>query len=136
MSRAELESLLEAQGGPRYHGDQVFRWLYAKRRFDPSGFTDIPKAIRAALGRLARVDVPTIATRVTADDGTVKYGEPTRIESAGKLAYVIIPTVYTYKEHGSSMTEEGQMTFVLDHGSDGWKIRAWTWSGVKPHAPH
>ena len=74
MSRAELESLLAAQGAPRYHGDQVFRWLYARRRFDPASFTDLPKALRAQLGRSARVDVPTIAARVSAPDGTVKYG--------------------------------------------------------------
>ena len=74
MSRAELEALLESQGAPRYHGDQVFRWLYARRRFDPASFTDLPKAMRARLGQSARVDVPTIGARVTAPDGTVKYG--------------------------------------------------------------
>jgi 23S rRNA (adenine2503-C2)-methyltransferase len=74
MSRAELETLLEAHGAPRYHGDQVFRWLYARRRFDPELFTDLPKALRAQLGQSARVDVPTIASRVSAPDGTVKYG--------------------------------------------------------------
>lgn len=74
MSRAELAALLETQGAPRYHGDQVFRWLYARRRFDPATFTDLPKAMRAQLGRSSRVDVPKITARVTAEDGTVKYG--------------------------------------------------------------
>ena len=46
---------------------------------------------------------------------------------------MVIPTVYTYKEHGKPIQEEGQMTFVLHHGASGWKIRAWTWTGVKPH---
>ena len=74
MSRVELESLLESHGGRRYHGDQVFRWLYARRRFDPNAFTDLPKALRERLSRSARLQVPTIAARVTAQDGTVKYG--------------------------------------------------------------
>ncbi len=74
MSRAELETLLETEGAPRYHGDQVFRWLYARRRFDPELFTDLPKALRAQLGRSARVHVPTISARASAPDGTVKYG--------------------------------------------------------------
>jgi 23S rRNA (adenine2503-C2)-methyltransferase len=74
MSRAELESLLEAEGRPRYHGDQVFRWLYARRRFDPELFTDLPKPLRARLSLTARVDLPKVAARVEADDGTVKYG--------------------------------------------------------------
>jgi len=72
------------------------------------------------------------ATGVT--DGVVTYGEPTRTEVEGDVAYVIMPTVYRYKEHGQPMREEGQMTAVLQREGPAWKIRAWTWSGVKPHA--
>jgi hypothetical protein len=66
-------------------------------------------------------------------ESNVKYSDPTRTEIEGKAAYVIVPTVYTYKEHGQPMTEEGQMTFALHDRGAGWKISAWTWSGVKPH---
>lgn len=72
------------------------------------------------------------ATGVT--DGSVKYGPPTRSEVEGARAYVIVPTVYTYKEKGVATAEEGEMTFVLSRGSAGWKIKGWTWSGVKPHS--
>jgi len=65
--------------------------------------------------------------------GTVKFGTPTRTEIEGDTAYVIVPTVYSYKEHGKPITEEGQMTFVLHGEAAAWKISAWTWSGVKPH---
>jgi ketosteroid isomerase-like protein len=71
------------------------------------------------------------ATGVT--DGTVKYGEPTRTEIAGSLAYVVVPTVYLYKDHGKDTAEEGSLTFLLRAEADGWKIRGWTWTGVKPH---
>ena len=67
-------------------------------------------------------------------DGSVKYGSPTRTEIEGDVAYVVVPTVYAYKEHGSGRTEEGQMTFVLKAETSGWKISAWTWTGEKPHA--
>jgi hypothetical protein len=66
-------------------------------------------------------------------DAKVDYGKPTRTEIEGKLAYVIIPTVYRYKERGKPLVEEGQMTFVLNSGAAGWKISSWTWSGVVPH---
>jgi 23S rRNA (adenine2503-C2)-methyltransferase len=66
--------LLAAHGAPRFHGDQVYRWLYARRRFDPESWTDLPKALRARIGDLVRVDPPSIVARVVADDGTVKYG--------------------------------------------------------------
>jgi ketosteroid isomerase-like protein len=67
-------------------------------------------------------------------DGAVKYGAPTRAEVEGNAAYVVIPTVYNYKEHGKAITEEGQMTFVLRTEKDAWKIVSWTWTGVKPHS--
>src|SRR5262245_32891047 len=74
MSRPDLSALLVAAGGRSFHGDQVFRWLYARRRFDPSGFTELPKALRERLSRETRVDAPKAASRVSASDGTVKFG--------------------------------------------------------------
>lgn len=71
------------------------------------------------------------ATSVT--DGKVTYGKPTRTEVEGDVAYVVMPTVYLYKEHGRQLREEGQMTVVLNRETGGWKIRSWTWTGVTPH---
>ncbi len=71
------------------------------------------------------------ATGVT--EGIVQYSKPTRMEIEGDAAYVILPTVYLYKEHGKPIAEEGQVTCVLKREAAGWKISAWTWSGVKPH---
>jgi hypothetical protein len=62
----------------------------------------------------------------------VQYGAHTRSEIQDDLAYVIVPTVYLYKEHGQPMAEEGQLTFVLHAEAGAWKIRSWIWSGVKP----
>jgi hypothetical protein len=68
-------------------------------------------------------------------EGHVRYGRPARAEIGADAAYVIIPTLYTYKLHGAPMAEEGQMTYVLGHETAGWKIKGWTWSGVTPHTP-
>ena len=51
MSRSELADLLEAHDAPRYHGEQIVRWLYARRRFDPASFTDLPKSLRTRLAQ-------------------------------------------------------------------------------------
>jgi ketosteroid isomerase-like protein len=72
------------------------------------------------------------ATGVT--DGKVTYKDPTRTEVDGNVAYVVMPTLYIYKEHGKPLEEEGQMTVVLNKEASGWKIRSWTWTGVKPHS--
>jgi hypothetical protein len=68
-------------------------------------------------------------------DPKVTYGKPKRTEIEGDSAYVIVPTVYKFKQHGKAMVEEGQMTFALRSEAGAWKIGAWTWSGVKPHPP-
>jgi hypothetical protein len=73
------------------------------------------------------------ATATGVTEGIVKYSAPTRTEIEDDLAYVIIPTVYLYKQNGKPIAEEGQATFVLHAEPSGWKIRSWTWSGVKPH---
>ncbi len=86
---------------------------------------------KAAQAWAADYDKHAAAAGVT--DGNVKYGDPTRSEIEGNAAYLIVPTVYSYKEHGQPITEEGQMTFALKGTPAGWKISAWTWSGVKPH---
>ena len=78
-------------------------------------------------------DYDTHAKATGVSDGMVQYGAPTRNEIQDDLAYVIVPTVYLYKEHGQHMAEEGQLTFVLHAEAGAWKIRSWIWSGVKPH---
>jgi len=86
----------------------------------------------AAQDWAAAYDKHAQATGVS--DGQVKYSAPTRIEREGELAYVILPTEYLYKEHGKPMDEKGSITAVLHKEDGAWKIRAWTWSGEKPHA--
>ena len=79
----------------------------------------------------ADYDKHATATGVT--EGKVTYGKTTRTEITGDLAYVVIPTVYLYKEKGKPLQEEGQITAVLHLEQNTWKIRSWTWAGVKPH---
>jgi len=86
----------------------------------------------AAQDWAAAYDKHAQATGVS--DGQVKYSAPIRIEREGELAYVILPTEYLYKEHGKAMDEKGSITAVLHKEDGAWKIRAWTWSGEKPHA--
>jgi hypothetical protein len=62
----------------------------------------------------------------------VHIGTPTRELVAGNHAYVIVPSVYTFKLKGVAMTETAQLTFALDRGAAGWKIVSWTWTGPEP----
>ena len=65
-------------------------------------------------------------------DQKVTLGSPTRTETAGAGAYVVVPAVYTFTEKGVPMREAAQMTFALKKGAGGWLIHGWTWTGPKP----
>jgi ketosteroid isomerase-like protein len=60
---------------------------------------------------------------------SVAISPPSRIEADGEDAYVVVPAVYSFKNHGEPMREAAQMTFALHRGAAGWKIAAWTWTG-------
>lgn len=64
-------------------------------------------------------------------DQKVTLSRATRVETSGQSAYVVVPAVYTFKEGGVAMRENGQMTFALKEGAGGWLIHSWTWTGPK-----
>ncbi len=62
-------------------------------------------------------------------DPAVTLGKPRHMDVTGDLAYVVMPANYTFKQQGKPMKETGStFTFVLQKGSAGWRIIAWTWS--------
>ena len=62
-------------------------------------------------------------------DPGVTISAPTRELVSGDTAYVIVPSVYRFKQKGVQMSETAQMTFALHKGAAGWKISGWTWTG-------
>jgi hypothetical protein len=64
-------------------------------------------------------------------DQKVSIGAVTRVEVDGAAAYVVVPSVYTFKERGVAMKEDAHMTFSLKKGAGGWLIHGWTWTGPK-----
>jgi ketosteroid isomerase-like protein len=88
-----------------------------------------PKAFTAWAG-----DLDTDAKKNGLTEQMVTVSKPTRIERSGDQAYVVVPTVYTFKVKGTAMREAAQMTVVLRKGASGWLIHGWTWTGPKPRA--
>ncbi len=64
--------------------------------------------------------------------GKVVLGKATRTEVEGGVAYVVVPATYTFKQRGTAMLEDGQMTFALKGKAKAWKIAAWSWTGPAP----
>jgi hypothetical protein len=76
-------------------------------------------------------DLEKDAAKRKITDQNVTLGAARRIESDGMSAYVVVPSVYTFKEGGVPMREAAQMTFTLKKGAAGWLIHGWTWTGPK-----
>ncbi len=73
MERDALARFVEARGFPPFHGRQIYRWLYAKRTFDPQRWTDLPASLRAAVAAEARAEPGRLEPAAEAADGTRKY---------------------------------------------------------------
>jgi hypothetical protein len=65
-------------------------------------------------------------------DQLVTIGPPSREETSGDHAYVVVPAVYAFKERGVAMREAAHFTFALRRSPAGWLIHGWTWTGPKP----
>ena len=77
-------------------------------------------------------DLESDAKKRGITDQMVTLSAPTRSETSGDQAYVVVPAVYTFKERGVAMREAAQMTFALKKTAGSWLIHAWTWTGPKP----
>jgi SnoaL-like domain len=76
-----------------------------------------------------RNDYETFVKNHGITDVNIPFREPSHIEITGDRAYVVMPTILTYKQHGKQDTEAGAVwTFALQKVSAGWRITGWAWA--------
>jgi 23S rRNA (adenine2503-C2)-methyltransferase len=73
QSAEELRAFMQSLGEPAYRGAQIYRALYAERRFDVAKMNNLPLALRERLTREASLALPQIVRRYRSGDGTVRY---------------------------------------------------------------
>jgi 23S rRNA (adenine2503-C2)-methyltransferase len=73
QSAEELRVLMQSLGEPAYRGVQIYRALYAERRFDLANIRNLPLALRERLARETLIALPQIVRRYRSGDGTVRY---------------------------------------------------------------
>jgi 23S rRNA (adenine2503-C2)-methyltransferase len=73
QSSEELRVLMRSLGEPAYRGAQIYRALYAERRFDVAKMSNLPVALRERLARETVIALPQIVRRYGSSDGTVRY---------------------------------------------------------------
>jgi len=89
LDRAGIESALADLGEPRFHGRQIFHWIWARGVTDFSLMTDLSQALRLRLADAFRVVTPTVEVRQTSTDGTTKF--LLRLEDGRQIESVFIP---------------------------------------------
>jgi 23S rRNA (adenine2503-C2)-methyltransferase len=89
MEPGELERTLEALGQPRFHGRQIYRWVFRRGIDDFGQMTDLSSGLRAQLARDLRVTTPEVARREVSSDGTTKF--LLRLEDGSLIEAVFIP---------------------------------------------
>ena len=73
LTLPELEAWLAERGEPRYRARQLWRWALARGATRFEEMSDLPAALRAALGEAFSLDpLPVIATRRADDGATTK----------------------------------------------------------------
>ncbi len=69
----ELETFVESLGHRRFRARQIFQWIWKRGVTDPAAMSDLPQALREALGTQAGVATPVLLREWQSDDGTRKF---------------------------------------------------------------
>jgi 23S rRNA (adenine2503-C2)-methyltransferase len=89
LERPELEALVESLGVRRFHGRQIFAWVYRRGVSDFGLMTDISRRFRAQLAGALRIATPEVRARDVSSDGTVKF--LLALEDGRRIESVFIP---------------------------------------------
>ena len=89
LDRPQIEQAVADLGVPRFHGTQVFQWIWARGVADFSRMTDLSQSLRTRLEERFRIATPAIETRQVSSDGTTKL--LLRLEDGRHIEAVYIP---------------------------------------------
>jgi 23S rRNA (adenine2503-C2)-methyltransferase len=85
----DLEAALDALGAPRFHGRQIYRWIWRRGETDVARMTDLPRRLRDVLASQTRLTTPSVVRRDVSEDGTVKF--ELRLADGRHIESVYIP---------------------------------------------
>ncbi len=72
-SPEDLRAYCKSLGEPDYRGGQIYHAVYAERKFDIAGMTNLPGALREKLAQEATITLPEVQRRYFSKDGSVRY---------------------------------------------------------------
>lgn len=72
-SLEEIPQLVEDLGHPRFRSKQLISWVYEKGASSFEEMSNLPKALKADIQRVAPFQIPSIVKKQVSKDGTRKY---------------------------------------------------------------
>src|ERR1700682_2040410 len=72
-SEGKMSEFCVALGEAAYRGGQIYRALYAERKFSLSQVTNLPASLRGRLAKSVGITLPEVKQRFISTDGSVRY---------------------------------------------------------------
>jgi len=114
-SAEELRVYLQSLGEPAYRGTQIYRALYAERRFDVAQMSNLPVALRERLARETVLALPQIVRGYQSGDGTVRYVLAlSAAEAGGAVKPATVETVFMPEENRQTICISTQAGCAVD----------------------
>lgn len=73
LTRPQMREFFASLGEKPFRADQVMRWMYHYCYDDFDLMTDVNKALREKLKKIAEIKAPTVAEEQRSQDGTIKW---------------------------------------------------------------
>lgn len=89
LTLAEIGDALEAQGDPRFHAGQIYRWIHRKGVADIDRMTDLSRDLRTRLADRFAILTPQVAGHEVSEDGTQKF--VLTLQDSRQIEAVFIP---------------------------------------------
>ncbi|PHQ78407.1 MAG: 23S rRNA (adenine(2503)-C(2))-methyltransferase RlmN [Coxiella sp. (in: Bacteria)] len=90
LSPKRLEEFFESLGEPRYRVMQIIKWIHQQRATSFDEMTNLSKALRDKLKRVAVITFPKVVYHKQAQDGTAKW--LFELDDGNKIETVYIPS--------------------------------------------
>jgi ketosteroid isomerase-like protein len=68
------------------------------------------------------------AAKGSITEPNVTLGKSRHLNVEAGYAYLVAPTIYTYKVSGKPVKDAGMVSMILHKSSSGWQISAWAWA--------
>jgi 23S rRNA (adenine2503-C2)-methyltransferase len=69
----DLEAVLQGHGKEKYRAQQIFKWVYEKRVFNPELMSNLAKDFRTEVPNIFSFELPAVVEHRISQDGTQKF---------------------------------------------------------------